>query len=147
MEIIPEWCFLIFWIFMLFFFLNFNAEVGWEWISGLNFFFLFFSAYLILVSIQIMQEWCFLIFVIFLIFFLEFSSPGRVEQNSGLKLFSLFLGLSHPVLDRNNAEKMFLIFWIFLLFLLEFSCSVRVGTDFGTKIVFSPSRSMSSRFV
>ena len=50
--------------------------------------------------------------------------------------FSLFLGLSQPNLDRNNAGMKFLIFWIFLRFFWEFSCPGRVGTDFGQNFFF-----------
>ena len=51
-------------------------------------------------------------------------------------MFFLFLGLSHPGLDRNNAWMMFFNFWIFLLLFLEFSCLGRVGTEIGTKFFF-----------
>ena len=39
----------------------------------------------------------------------------------------------------------FLIFLIFLRFFSEFSCPRRLWTEFDTKILFSPSRLMSSR--
>ena len=49
--------------------------------------------------------------LIFLLFFLEFYRPGRVLTGLGTKFFSPFLRQSHPILDKNNAEKgFFLIF-------------------------------------
>ena len=141
-----------------------------------------------------MLERGFLICWISAIFFGIFL-PGSSMWNSGLKFFSRFLGLSHPVSAKTNAGKRFfcflnffaiifgiflpgssmngirdqnfflsfsvnlvpywlkiipiigfLIFWIFLLFFSEFSCSGRVRTKFGTKICFSLSRPISSRF-
>ena len=52
------------------------------------------------------------------------------ERNSGWKLFSSFLGLSQPGLDRDNAGMMFFNFF------LEFFGTGRVGTEFETKIFF-----------
>ena len=53
----------------------------------------------------------------FLIFFFYFSRNfhARVEyeRNSGLKVFSRFLSLSHPVLAKKNARKMFSNFLLF----------------------------------
>ena len=43
-------------------------------------------------------------------------------------------------------ERSFLIFWIFLLFFSEFSCPGWVWTEFWTKIFFSLSRPIASRF-
>ena len=40
-------------------------------------------------------------------FFWNFFSGVEYELNSGLKFFSPFLGLSHPVLLGNNAGKGF----------------------------------------
>ena len=57
-----------------------------------------------------MPELIFLIFWIFLQFFWNFLAWVGYELNSGLKFFSLFLGLSHPVLAKNNAGKRFLNF-------------------------------------
>ena len=54
----------------------------------------------------------------------------------GTKIFSLFLGPSHPVLDRNNVGMMFFNFLDFVQFFLEFSCPGWVGMEFGTKIFF-----------
>ena len=61
--------------------------------------------------IEIMSEWCFLNFWIFFRFFWEFSCSGWVGTEFGMKIFfSLFLDLSHPDLDRNNAGMMFFNF-------------------------------------
>ena len=70
-----------------------------------------FSAYLIPFCIKIMPEIGFLIFLIFLLFFSQFSSLAEFEWNSGLNFFFLFLGLSHPVLARNNAGIRFFNFF------------------------------------
>ena len=84
-----------------------------------------------------MPEIGFSIFWIFCYFIWNFLAWVKNERKSGIKFFSLFLSLSHPILAQNNAGKWFLIFWIFLLFFfLEFSCSGRVGTEFGTKFFF-----------
>ena len=134
-------------------------------------------------------------FEFFCYFFRNFLARVEYEGNSGLNFFSHFLGLSHPVLAKNNAGKRFfnfwnffpiffgivlpglsingilgknffitfsvylipfwltimqgrgfLIFWIFSLIFSEFSCPAWVGTEFRTKIFFSLSRPISSRF-
>ena len=59
--------------------------------------FLPFQAYLIQYWREILPERDFLSFWIFLLLFLEFSWRVEYERNSGLKFFSPFLGLSHPV--------------------------------------------------
>ena len=74
-------------------------------------FFLPFSAYLIPFWLKIMPERGILIFWIFLqFFFRNFLASVKYERNSGLKFFSLFFGLSHPVLAENNAGKWYFIF-------------------------------------
>ena len=88
----------------------------------------------------------FLFFLNFFAIFSQFSSPAEYERNSGLKFFSLFLGLS-PVLAKNNAGIRFFNFLIFFFFFfLEFSFSDRVWTEFGNKIVFSLSWPISFPF-
>ena len=52
-----------------------------------------------------------LIFFYFLQFFLEFSCSGWARTEFGTKIFFPFLGLSHPVLAKNNAGKGFLNFF------------------------------------
>ena len=54
-----------------------------------------------------MPERGFFIFWIFWLFFGNFLARAENERNSGLKFFSLFLGLSHPVSAKNNAGKRF----------------------------------------
>ena len=90
----------------------------------------------------------FLIFFIFFGIFLGiFLACVEYERNSGLKFFSLFLGLSHPVLAKNNAGMRFFNFLIFFfIFFLEFSFPDRVWTEFGNKIVFSLSWPISFPF-
>ena len=87
-------------------FLEFSC-LGWARTEFGTKIFLSFSAYLILFWLKIMLERG---FSIFLLFFLEFSSPGRVWTNSGQIFFFLFLGLSLPLLDRNNAGIKFFDF-------------------------------------
>ena len=102
-----------------------------------KFFFFSFSAYLLPFWLKIIPERDFLIFLIFFsYFFRNFLARAEYERNSGLKLFSLFLGQSHPVLPKYNTGKGFLIFSIFLLFFSEFSSPGRVWTEFRTKIFF-----------
>ena len=74
---------------------------------GSHFFFLFLGLSLSQFWLKIMQEWGFLIFCYF---FQNFLPGVEGEQNSGLKFFLLFLGLSHPVVAKNNAGKGFLNF-------------------------------------
>ena len=64
--------------------------------------------------------------------------PGvEYEWNSGLKYFFLFLSLSHPSLNGNNAGMMFFNFLnFFAIFFLEYSCPGWIGTEFGTKFFF-----------
>ena len=54
-----------------------------------------------------MPEREFLIFWIFCYFFKNFLTRIVYERNSGLKFFSLFLGLSHPVLAKKISGKRF----------------------------------------
>ena len=83
-----------------------------------------------------MPETSFLIFSIFLIFFSEFSSWVDSEWNSGPKFFSLFLGLSHPVLAKNNAGKRFFCFVIFFLFFWNFLARDGYERNSGRKFFF-----------
>ena len=55
------------------------------------------------------------LFFYFFLFFSEFLARFDYERNPGIKFFSRFLGLSHPVLAKNNARKRFFSF-------LEFFC-------------------------
>ena len=77
---------------------------------GTKIFFLSFLAYLLPFWIKIMLKRDFLIFWFFCFFFWNFLARVGYEQNSGLKFFSLFLGISHPVLAKNNAGKRFFTF-------------------------------------
>ena len=79
----------------------------------------------------------FLIFWIFLLFFSEFYCRVEYERISGLKFFSPFLGLSHPVLAKNNAGKRFFDFLNFFAIFFGILLPGRVWTEFETKI-FSP---------
>ena len=144
LKIMPERVFLIF----LPFFLEFSSSgwIGTEF--GTKIYFLSFPAYLFPFWLKIMPERVFLIFFnFFAIFFQNFLARVEYERDSGLKFFFLFLGLSNPVLAKNNAGKRFLNFLIyFLLLFLEFFCPGWVRTEFRTKFFFSLSRPISSCF-
>ena len=75
----------------------------------------------------------------FLLFFSEFYFRVEYELNSGLKFFSPFLGLSHPVLAKNNAGKkfFFLFFDFFYYFFRNFLSGVEYERNSGLKL-FSP---------
>ena len=137
--------FIIFWIFY-YFFRNFLARVECERRSGLKFCFLFFGlSPPVLAKINAGNK-----FYKFLSFFTIFfwNSLARVEYkwNSELKFWFPFFGLSHPVLAKNNPGKRFYNLLNFLLFFSEISCPGRLWTAFGTKILFSFFRPISSRF-
>ena len=133
-------------IFFFYFFQNFLARVECELNSGLKFFFLFFSLSHPVLAKNKAGETFFSFLNFFTVFFLNFLVCVEYERNPGLKFFSLFLGLSHPVFAKNNARKRFFNILNFFAILLEFSCPGRVWTVFGTKIFFSLSRPISSRF-
>ena len=46
----------------------------------------------------------------FTIFFRNFLARVKYKRNSGLKFFSLFFGLSYPILAKNNARKRYFNF-------------------------------------
>ena len=83
-----------------------------------------------------MPESGFLIFWFFFYFFWNFLAWVECQLNSGVKLFSLFLGLSYPVLAKNNAGKGFFNFYNFFAIFSEFSCPGKVWTEFGTEFLF-----------
>ena len=148
--LIPFWLklmrkrgFLIFSIFLVFF--SEFSSPGYEWKSGQKKFFLSFSAYLIPFWLKIMPERGFWIFLQYL--FRNFLASVKYERNSGLKFFSLFFGLSHPVLAKNNAGKRFFIFSIFLLFFFwNFLPRARYERNSRLKYVFSLVWPISSHF-
>ena len=137
--------FLIFWILLLFF-SEFSCP-GRQWTEfWTKVFFISFSAYLIPFWLKIMLERGFLIFWFFCNFFWNSHAGVEYERNSGLKFFTPFLGLSHPVCAKNNARKRFLNFLnFFAIFFSEFSSADRVCAKFGTNF-FSLFRSISSPF-
>ena len=65
---------------------------------------------------------------------------------SGKNIFFSFSANPIPFWLKILLKKGFLIFGIFLLFFSEFSCPNRVRTEYETRIFFSLSRSISSRF-
>ena len=76
--------------------------------------FLCLLVYLIPFWLKKMLERGFLIFWFFCYIFRNFLALVKYEWNSGLKYFSLFLGLSHPPFClKIMPEKRFLIFLIF----------------------------------
>ena len=98
-------------------FLNFFTELsspGQVWTEfGTKIFFLSYSAYLLPFRLKIKPERDFLIFWFFLLLFWNFLPRAVYEQNSGLKFFSHFRGLSDPVLAKNNAGTRFFNFFNF----------------------------------
>ena len=72
-----------------------------------------------------------------LIFFRNFLSGVKYERNSGLKFFSPFLGLSHPVLAKTNAGKRFFNFLNFFAIFFNFLARVEYERNSGLKF-FSP---------
>ena len=75
-----------------------------------------------------------LIFWIFFYFFRNFIPRAEYEQNSGLKFFSLFLGLSHPVLAKIILER---DFFNFFNFFGNFLALVEYERNSGLKFFFS----------
>ena len=93
--------------FAIFFTIFFPGQVWTEF--GAKIFFSF-SAYLIPFWIKITPEMGFLIFEFFCYFFRNFLARVEYAQNSGLSFFSLFLGLSHPILAKKKAGMRFFNF-------------------------------------
>ena len=69
----------------------------------------------------------------FAIFFRNFLAQVEYERNSGLKLFSLFFGLSHLVLAKNIAGMRFFNFLIFFYFFWNFLAQVEYERSSGLK--------------
>ena len=74
----------------------------------------------------------------FAIFFWNFLGRVGQEQNSGLTFFSLFLGLSHPVLAKNNARKRIFNFFylLFCYFFRNFLARVENERNSGLNFFF-----------
>ena len=98
-EIKPEWCFLIFWIFLLFF-LEFLIQGRVETEFETKFFFL---------NTNISG----MVFLFFCYFFCEFSILGRVGAEFGTKIFFSFSANLSLVWIEIMSEWCFLVFWIF----------------------------------
>ena len=97
-------------------------------------FFRSFSTNLIPFSLKILPERGFLIYWFFFYFFRNFLTRVVYERNSGLNFFSTFLGLSHPVLAKNNARKRFFSFFeFFSFFFLNFLSRVEYDRNSGLK--------------
>ena len=141
----PERGFLPFWIFLLFF-SEFSCR-GRVWMEfRTKIFSLSFSASLSPFWIEIKPELSFLIFWIFLLFCLEFYYPGRVNGIRDKNFFLSFPGYHIPFQLKIMLDRGFLIFWIFLLFFSEYSSPGRVWMEFRSKIFFSLSQPISTRF-
>ena len=141
-----EWGFLFFWIFLLFFFWNFNPRVDCERNLGLRFFFLFLGlSYPVLAKTNARMRF-FNFFNFFCYFFRNFLARVEYEWNLEIKFCSLFLILSHSVLAKNNAGKWFFNFLNFIAIFFEFSCTGRIWAELGTKFFFSLSRPCSTPF-
>jgi len=73
----------------------------------------------------------------FAIFFINFLPGDEYERNSGLKFFSLFLGLSHSVLAKNIAGKRVFNFLIFFAILFRnFRPRAEYERNLGLKLFF-----------
>ena len=110
--------------------------------------FLSFSAYLIPFSLKNNTRKRFFFYflnflAIFFGIFLPWSSMNRIRDYN---FFLSILGYLTPSWQKIMLERGFLIFSIFFLFFSEFSFPGRVLVEFGTKIFFSFSRPISSRF-
>ena len=135
----PERGFQIF----LLFFSDFSCP-GRVWMEFGTKFFFSFLAYLIPFWLKIMLERGFSIVLIFLLFFRNFLARVENERNSGLKFFPLFLGLSHPVLAKDNVGNCFFNF--FLYFFWNFLTRVKYERNSSLKFFFYLSLPISSHF-
>ena len=131
LEMKPEWFFLIFCIFLLFF-CHSLFRVGLEWIRMITFFFFGITlsrSYPVLAWKEAIM--IFFNFLNFFAIFLEFPIPNRVKMDRNDNFFFLVWLSTCPVplwLEM-KPKWCFLIFWIFLLFFLEFPILGRVGMD------------------
>ena len=66
-------------------------------------------------------------------FFWNFLPRAEYERNSGQKVFSRFLSLSHQFLAKNNGGKSFFNFLIFFLFFWKFLARVEYEQNLGLK--------------
>ena len=80
-----------------------------------------------------MPERGFFNFLIFLYFFRNFLARVEYEQNSRLKFFFLFLGLSHSILAKNNTKKSFFVFEFFCYFFHNFLPRAEYEQNLGLK--------------
>ena len=102
-----------------------------------NFFFSLFRAISFPFWLKIMSERGYVIFWIFLLFFSEFSCRVEYKRISGLKFFSLFLGLSNPILAKNNAGmRFFKILNFFAIFSQNFLARVEYELNLGLNFFF-----------
>ena len=135
-EIMSEWCFLVFWFFLEIFYRGF----GRNGTRDENFFFSSSARF----GLKYWPNDVFYFFEFLCFFLFEFSTLGRVgmEFESNFFFFHSYLANFIPVWIEMMPESCFFIFRIFL----EFSCTGRVGTEFKTKFFFYFSRTISSLF-
>ena len=108
----PEWCFLIFWIFLLFFLeCSSPGRVGMK--LGTKIFLISFLACPDAVWLEIKPEWCF--YTIFFGMLYPGSGRNGTRNENFLICFSTSPG---PVWLEIKREWCFLVFWIFILFFL-----------------------------
>ena len=132
-------------IFLLFFW-NFLFWVEYERNSGVKFFSLFHGlSYPVLAKNNDGKRF-FTFFNFFTIFFQNFLGRVEFERHLGVKFCFLFLSLSHPGLAKNNVGTRFFNFFNFFAIFFGIFCPSRVWSEFGSKIFFSLSRPISSRF-
>ena len=92
-----------------------------------NFYFLYFSAFSNLFWLEMKPQWYYLIFWFFFFFFLEFFIACRVWTERKDNFYSLFLGISQPILAWNGAITVFFNLFNFFAINLEFSLTRQVG--------------------
>ena len=142
-KIMPDRGFLIFWIFLLFF-SEFSC-LGWIWTEFGTKIFSSLSHPISVLAKNNSGMWFFNFFNFFAIYFGIFLPWSSIN---GIRDKNFFLSFSATLNPFSIEIMLELTFWIFLLFFfLEFSSLGWVGTEFGTKIFFSLSQPISSRFV
>ena len=146
LKIMPERGFLIFWFF-LYFFRNYLALVEYERNPGLKFFSLFLRLYQPILANNNAGNGFFTFLNFLAFFFWNFLARVEYERNSGINFFFSFQPSPNPFCIQITPELSFLIFLnFFTIFYLEFSSLGWVGTEFGSRMFFSLSRPISSRF-
>ena len=121
------WCFLIIWIFLLFFW-NFLFRVGMKPIGTIIFIFSLSRPFPTNFGLKWSYDGVLKFFEFFYNFFGIFKSRSVWNPSKRLFSFSLFLGVSHPIFAWKEAMMVFSNFLNFFVIFLEFSIASRIGT-------------------